>query len=72
MLSAVFKLDDNQLSTVKEEGHGNYRIMKCRIYIGDYRDLSTIQGFQSLMEELLATPSLHANVIQKSPGQQNA
>lgn len=62
ILSAVFKPDDNQLSTVEEKGHGNYQIMKCGIHIGDYRDLSTPKGFQSLMEELVATPLFSAIV----------
>ena len=72
ILSAVFTPNGNQLSTVKEKGHGNHQIMGCRIHIGGYIDLSTLQGFQSLMEELVATPLFSANVKQRSPGQQNA
>ena len=62
ILSAVFKPDGNQLSTVKDKGHGNYQIMQCGIHIGGYRDLSTPQGFRGLMEELVATPLFSANV----------
>ena len=72
ILSAVFTPNGDQLSTVKEKGHGNHHIMGCEIHIGGYRDLSTLQGFQSLMEELVATPLFSVNVKQKSPGQQNA
>ena len=72
ILSAVFTPNGDQLSTVKEKGHGNHQIMGCRIHIGVYIDLSTLQGFQRLMEELVATPWISANVKQKSPGQQNA
>ena len=72
IFSAVFKLEGKQLSTVKEKGHGNYGIMKRRIHIRDYRDLSSLLSFQDLMEELVATPFFSANVEQISPGRQNA
>ena len=69
-MSAVFN-SRNLLSIVKKKGHADFRFRKCRIYAGEYRDISDAQGIGSFLEEMVAEPCGNSNIEPQSSRQQN-